>query len=66
MPLLLGVSWHEDQPGGLNRYHADLFLALRAVGLHPWAVTLGPAICAPVGMVTGGRTDDPVIVRLWR
>ena len=37
-PLLLGLGWSPDQPGGLNRYFGDL---LRALG-DPAAVVVGP------------------------
>lgn len=65
VPLLLGVHWHEDDPGGLHRYLADLFDALRDLGLHPRAVLAGPASRAPVGVLAGGRIDQSFPVRLW-
>ena len=66
VPVLLGVNWQEDHPGGLHRYHSELFVALRGIGLHPQAAVLGPADNAPVGVVAGGREDDPMVLRLWR
>jgi glycosyltransferase involved in cell wall biosynthesis len=66
VPLLLGLHWHEDDPGGLHRYLADLLGALRKAGLHPRVVVAGPARDAPVGVVAGGRFTDPLPVRLWR
>lgn len=66
VPLLLGADWHEDYPGGLHRYHAELFAALRDAGLHPQGVVIGPARNAPVGVVAGGRGDQRLAVRLWK
>ncbi|MGI8984573.1 MAG: glycosyltransferase family 4 protein [Acidimicrobiales bacterium] len=63
-PLLLGRHWFEDDPGGLNRYLADLFGALRSVGLHPTAVVAGPAAAAPVGVVASGHHSRPFPIRL--
>jgi glycosyltransferase involved in cell wall biosynthesis len=65
VPLLLGAHWYEDDPGGLHRYLADLFGALREAGVRPTAVVSGPAAGAPVGVVAAGRFDRPFPVRLW-
>lgn len=65
MPLLLGMHWLEDDPGGLNRYLASLFTALRAAGLRPTAAVSGPAANAPVGVTAAGHFDSPIPVRLW-
>ncbi len=65
VPLVLGAHWYEDDPGGLHRYVADLFTALRRVGLHPRAVVSGPAASAPFGVVAGGHFARPFPLRLW-
>ena len=65
VPLLLGAHWYEDDPGGLHRYLADLFVALRGAGLRPRAVVSGPAAGAPTLVVAGGRYDWPLPFRLW-
>jgi glycosyltransferase involved in cell wall biosynthesis len=65
VPLLLGAHWYRDDPGGLHRYLADLFGALRQAGVRPIAVVSGPAADAPVGIVGAGRFDRPFPVRLW-
>ena len=64
-PLLLGAHWYKDDPGGLHRYLADLFVALRQAGIRATAVVSGPAADAPVGIVGAGRFDRPFPVRLW-
>ena len=66
VPLLLGAEWHDDQPGGLPRYFADLFDALRADRHHPRAVVVGPALAAPVGVAAAGHLDQSVPVRLGK
>ena len=63
--LLLGLHWLRDDPGGLNRYFADLFEALRNAGARPRAVVAGPARDAPVGWAAGARFDAPLPLRLW-
>lgn len=63
-PLLLGAHWYEDDPGGLHRYLADLFVALQRAGLHPRAVVAGPAAEAPVGVVASGHHGRPFPIRL--
>ncbi|MGI8900141.1 MAG: glycosyltransferase family 4 protein, partial [Nocardioides sp.] len=65
VPLVLGAHWYEDDPGGLHRYVADLFTALRRDGLHPRAVVSGPAASAPFGVVAGGHFARPFPLRLW-
>jgi glycosyltransferase involved in cell wall biosynthesis len=42
-PLLLGMGWPSEQPGGLNRYFEALFHALERAGAAPRAVVAGPA-----------------------
>ena len=64
VPLLLGVHWYEDDPGGLHRYLADLFGALQRAGAHPRAVVAGPAAGAPVGVVASGQFRRPYPIRL--
>lgn len=64
-PILLGDGWHEDRPGGLNRYLADLLAALRKRGINSRGALLGPATGAPVGVLAGGRLGQPLAVRLW-
>lgn len=65
-PVLLGDGWHEDRPGGLNRYLADLIGALRQRGTNCRGALLGPAAGAPVGVVAGGHLGQPLAVRLSR
>ncbi|MDQ6909405.1 MAG: glycosyltransferase family 4 protein [Actinomycetota bacterium] len=65
VPLLLGVHWHDDFAGGLDRYVADLLASLRRAGLSPRAALLGPARTAPVGVSVGAHLGRPLIVRLW-
>lgn len=64
VPLLMGAGWHGDHPGGLHRYHAELFASLRKVGLRPRAAVIGPASSAPVGVVAGGLADQWLPLRL--
>lgn len=66
VPLLLGADWHEDHPGGLHRYHAELFASLGELGVHPRAAVIGPASNAPVGVVAGGRADQRLPLRMWK
>ncbi|CAN5488662.1 hypothetical protein BH18ACT1_BH18ACT1_00100 [soil metagenome] len=46
-PLLLGMGWFPDQPGGLNRYLRGLLTALRSQCVGARAVVVGPAEDAP-------------------
>jgi len=66
VPLLLGSAWHDDTPGGLNRYFADLLHALRRIGVPPRATVVGPARDAPVGVYAAGNSTQALPVRLWR
>ena len=66
VPLLLGAHWHRDNPGGLPRYLADLFTALRREGVRPRATVVGPAADAPVGVAVGGDLGDPLPLRIAR
>lgn len=64
-PLLLGDGWQGDRPGGLNRYFADLFAALTALGVNPRAVVLGPGCDVPTGVTPVGKPSRPLPSRLW-
>lgn len=64
-PLLLGVEWYTDNPGGLHRYLADLLAALRATGVPANAVVLGPAADAPVGVAAATTAGRSLPRRLW-
>src|SRR5439155_11950410 len=66
VPLILGDGWQGDRPGGLNRYVAGLFDALRDSGMQPRCVVLGPAEGAPDGVVAAGAPAQPLPFRLWR
>ena len=64
-PLLLGMEWLTDKPGGVNRYFAGLFSALRASSTcYPTAVVVGPALDSPSGVVAAASSRDPLPVRL--
>ncbi len=63
-PLLLGVHWHADVAGGLNRYLANLHRALEDAGLQPRTVVDGPAAGAPPGVVASGQFGRPFPIRL--
>ncbi len=65
VPLLLGMGWHLDDPGGLNRYLADLFDALARCGAGPRATVIGPARDAPEGFDAAGSPSQPLLLRLW-
>jgi glycosyltransferase involved in cell wall biosynthesis len=60
--LIIGERWFSDQPGGLNRYVADLQHALQAGGWPMSVMVLGPANAAPVIAVSSA--DEPVARRL--
>ncbi len=49
-PLLLGMGWFPDQPGGLNRHFRDLAASLAQGGSSPRAIVVGPAAEAPAGV----------------
>jgi glycosyltransferase involved in cell wall biosynthesis len=59
-PLLLGLGWSPDQPGGLNRYFGDLVHALD----DPPAVVVGPAADAPPSTVVVADHGAPLVTRL--
>jgi len=64
-PLLLGLGWSPDEPGGLNRYFRDLLVALGASqpGGVP-AVVIGPASDPLPGVVVVSDRDAPLSARL--
>jgi glycosyltransferase involved in cell wall biosynthesis len=59
-PLLLGLGWSPDQPGGLNRYFRDLLTALD----DPAAVVVGPARDAPATTTVVSDHRAPLPTRL--
>jgi glycosyltransferase involved in cell wall biosynthesis len=65
-PLLLGMGWFPDQPGGLNRYFRGL---CHALGSQPggWrAVVTGPAAAPPASVQVAGSVDEPSALRILR
>ncbi|HET7489513.1 MAG TPA: glycosyltransferase [Acidimicrobiales bacterium] len=64
-PVLLGIEWYTDNPGGLHRYLADLLGALRGEGAAAGAVVLGPATDAPVGVLAAAPAGSSLPRRLW-
>lgn len=60
--LIVGERWFTDEPGGLNRYVADLHHALQANGWPNSVMVLGPATGASVVAVSSA--DQPVARRL--
>ena len=50
--LQLGMGWLPEQPGGLNRYYADLVRALAALGVEVTGLVAGSS---EVSRETGGR-----------
>jgi glycosyltransferase involved in cell wall biosynthesis len=65
-PLLLGMGWAPDQPGGLNRHFRALYEQLEELGHAPEAVVVGPAADAPPGVRVPTAATDPLPLRLWR
>ena len=65
-PLLLGLGWHPDQLGGLNRYFKELLAALASPAPAPRAVVVGPAQNAPPDVAMASRHDAPMPFRMWR
>jgi len=59
-PLLLGLGWSPDQPGGLNRYFRDLLAALGDAA----AVVVGPAGDPLPGTVVVSDHAAPLVERL--
>lgn len=64
-PLLLGMSWFPDVSGGLNRYLADLQVALTTdgAGPPPRALVLGPCADPPPGVVAVSGHRQPLPLR---
>ncbi|HEY8202564.1 MAG TPA: glycosyltransferase, partial [Actinomycetota bacterium] len=65
-PLLLGMGWFPDQPGGLNRYFRGLLDALRAEGVPHRAVVVGPASDPPPGVAVVSDRAAPLAHRVLR
>ena len=65
-PLLLGMGWFPDQPGGLNRYLRSLHEALERLGEAPSAVVFGPAGDAPPSVRVAGPHEMLLPLRLAR
>lgn len=63
-PVLLGMEWFSERPGGLNRYFADLVTALHGLGVPLRAVVLGPAPQAPQEVRAVSRSDHGMLRRL--
>lgn len=59
---MVGAEWFGDEPGGLNRYLADLAGALSEAGMDVRAVVLGPGVTSPPMVWPAGRGSAP----LWR
>jgi glycosyltransferase involved in cell wall biosynthesis len=65
-PLLLGMGWFPDQPGGLNRYFTGLCYAL-GDRVRGWrAVAIGPAAAPPDSVQVAGSVDEPSALRILR
>ena len=65
-PLILGMGWFPDEPGGLNRYVRELVGALERTGTAPRAIVLGPARDPSSSVTVAANRDDPLPVRLGR
>ncbi len=63
-PLLLGMGWFPDQPGGLNRYLYDLLDALEAAGARPRAVVVGRVLDDRDDVVAVAGAGDSLVRRL--
>lgn len=66
VPLLLGMEWFSDQPGGLNRYLRDLLEAFSAGGVAARAVVVGPVADPLFTQIQASRIEDILPLRLWR
>lgn len=67
--LHLGMGWHHEQPGGLNRMVAGLIRHLPQAGVTARALVAGSADVERLSdgaCSTFGRLDDPLPLRLWR
>lgn len=63
-PLILGMGWFPDQPGGLNRYLRGLLDALQAEGVGYRAVVVGPASDAPPTVEAASDEAAPLALRV--
>lgn len=64
-PILLGAEWIDHQPGGLNRYFADLFDALaRDKRSHQSALVIGPTPDGLKGVFGVSSTETGLARRL--
>lgn len=63
-PLLCGMGWFPDQPGGLNRYFVELYRALEASGADPRGIVVGPVAHRPAGVSVTAHARDRLISRL--
>jgi glycosyltransferase involved in cell wall biosynthesis len=59
-PLLLGMGWFPDQPGGLNRYFRALVEQLGEAR----AAVIGPVANPPPSVTVGGSRREPLPLRL--
>lgn len=64
-PLLLGLEWPSDNPGGMHRYLSELIDALHEAGTTARAVVLGPATDAPVGVLAAASARAGLAQRYW-
>ena len=65
-PLLLGVGWFPDHPGGLNRYFRDLLSALSDRGVTAQAVVIGPVADPSFTKTQVSCASDGLVVRVRR
>src|SRR5918996_5034138 len=62
-PLLLGMGWFPDQPGGLNRFFAGLRGAVADRVEDCRAVVCGPVSAPPADVYVAGAADEPSAAR---
>ena len=62
-PLLVGMGWFPDQPGGLNRFLRGLLGALRDDGVEARRVVVGPAADGPRHLQARARHRSPALLR---
>jgi glycosyltransferase involved in cell wall biosynthesis len=63
-PLLIGMNWCDDVPGGLNRYLHDLHLALRRSATDVHTIVLGPMARPTPGVAAASDASAPLLARL--
>jgi len=63
-PLLVGMEWCDDMPGGLNRYVGDLHSALTTAGCQPYTLVTGPMAGSVPGVQAVSTWSTPLAVRL--